>query len=324
MEKTITDPSTQSRGIGSKLAAYPSLMIWIVIVIILLLTPLVSVGFLDPTHLLNVARKASGLGIVAVGQTLVILTGGLDLSNGMVITVVDVVAATILNGTDTLLVPVVLLCLAIGVVVGLANGLLVTKLKVPPLVGTLGMFGILKGIAYVYTNGAPKGNISPSLRLIGSGLVGQVPITVFVWVGITILGVIVLRKTIFGRHLYAVGGNRQAARLSGVRVNRVIVMAYVSSSLLAAVAGLVLAGYIGTGSLGLGDGYNLNSIAAVVVGGTAFSGGVGTVIGSAGGSLFLAIVFSLLRFLGLSYSNQLVVQGAILAFAIYAHSRTQR
>jgi ribose/xylose/arabinose/galactoside ABC-type transport system permease subunit len=274
--------------------------------------------------LLNVVRKASGLGIVAIGQTFVILTGGLDLSNGMVITLVDVVAATILNGKDTLLVPVIFLCLAIGASVGLMNGLLVTKFRIPPLVCTLGMFGILKGIAYVYTNGSPKGNIPPSLRLVGSGFIGPIPIAVFFWIGITILGVIVLRKTLFGRYLYAVGGNPKAARLSGIQVNRVIVMAYVSSSLLAAIAGLVLAGYIGTGSLGLGDGYNLNSIAAVVVGGTAFSGGVGTVIGSAGGSLFLAIVFSLLRFLGLSYSNQLVVQGAILVFAIYAHSRAQR
>lgn len=324
MVKTVTHTLIGLKGIGNKIASNPSLMIWIVIVIILLLTPLISAGFLDPTHLLNVARKASGLGIVAVGQTFVILTGGLDLSNGMVITLVDVVAATILNGKDTMLVPVIVLCLAIGAMVGLVNGLLITKLKVPPLVGTLGMYGILKGIAYVYTSGAPKGKIPPALRLVGSGFIGPIPIAVFFWIGVTILGVIILRKTLFGRNLYAVGGNRRAARLSGVRVNRVILMAYVSSSLLAAIAGLVLAGYIGTGSLGLGDGYNLNSIAAVVVGGTAFSGGVGTVIGSAGGSLFLAIVFSLLRFLGLSYSNQLVVQGAILAFAIYAHSRAQR
>lgn len=324
MENMIAIKSEQFRKMGRIIANYPSAIIWIVIVILLLITPFISEGFLDPTHLLNVVRKASGLGIVAVGQTFVILTGGLDLSNGMVITLVDVVAATILNGKDTLLVPVVFLCLAIGASVGLMNGLLVTKLRIPPLVCTLGMFGILKGIAYVYTSGSPKGKIPPSLRLVGSGFIGPIPIAVFFWIGITILGMIVLGKTLFGRSLYAVGGNPKAARLSGIQVNLVIVMAYVSSSLLAAIAGLVLSGYIGTGSLGLGDGYNLNSIAAVVVGGTAFSGGVGTVIGSAGGSLFLAIVFSLLRFLGLSYSNQLVVQGAILAFAIYAHSRAQR
>ena len=321
---TAAEAKDRIRQLGRGFRLGPSAAIWLAVVGVLLVARAVSAGFWDIGHLLNVARQASGLAIVTIGQTYVILTGGLDLSNGMVITLVDVVAATILNGKDDLLVPVIFLCLGIGTLVGLINGLMVTKLKIPPLVGTLGMFSILKGIAYVYTGGSPKGYIPPSLTFVGNGFIGPIPTAVFFGVGFTILGIIVLHKTSFGRYLYAVGGNPKAARLSGVRADQVVIMAYVSSGLLAAIGGLVLAGFIGTGTLSMGEGYNLNSIAATVVGGTAFSGGVGTVIGSAGGALFLALVVSLLRFLGLPYSSQLMVQGAILAIATYAHARAQR
>jgi len=324
MTTVTTSSAVGIRKFVQKISINPSVVIWIVIVLLLLLARIVSSGFLTPTHMLNVARQASGLGIVTIGQTIVIITGGIDLSNGMVITLVDIVAATILRGKDTLLFPVILLCLAIGCLIGLVNGLLITKVKIPPLIETLGMFGILKGTAYVITSGAPKGDIPPSLNFVGSGFIGPIPTQVFFWVGFTILAIIVMHKTPFGRYIYAVGGNTRAARLSGVKTDRVVISAYIISSVLAAVAGLILAGYIGTGSLSLGEGYNLNSVAAAVVGGTAFSGGSGTIIGSTGGALFLAILISLLRFLGLPYSNQLMVQGAILAIAIYFQSRSQR
>jgi len=307
-----------------KIPLNSSIAIWLVIVFLILLARVISASFLDPVHMLNVARQASGLGIVTIGQTIVILTGGIDLSNGMVITLVDVIAATILNGKDTYLIPVIILSLSLGCVIGLINGLLITKVRIPPLIETLGMFGILKGTAYVYTRGAPKGDIPPVLHFVGEGFVGPIPTQVFFWVGFTIIAIIVMRNTSFGRHVYSVGGNPRASRLSGVKNDRVVILAYVISSVLAAMTGLILAGYIGTGSLSLGEGYNLNSVAAAVVGGTAFTGGVGTIIGSAGGALFLSILISLLRFLGLPYSNQLMVQGAILAIAIFLQSRSQR
>ncbi len=309
---------------GQQTLGNPSVIIWLIVVFLLVLARIISAAFLDVTHMLNIVRQASGLGIVTIGQTLVLITGGIDLSNGPVITLVDVLAATILNGKDDLLIYVVLLCLAIGLLVGLMNGLLITKLKVPPLVGTLGMFGIIKGIAYVYTNGAPKGKIPPFLTFVGSGFVGPIPTQVYFWIGVTILFLFIVYKTPYGRLIYSVGGNRNAARLSGVNVDRIIISAYMISSGLAALTGLILAGYIGTGTLTLGEGYNLNSVAAAVVGGTSFSGGVGSLFGSVGGSLFLSIVISLLRFLGLPYSNQLMVQGAILAVAIFVHSRSQQ
>lgn len=302
---------------------YQGLMIWVIVALLFLLARVIAPSFLDPIHILNVVRQASGLGIVTIGQTLVLITGGLDLSNGAVITLVDVIAATILNGKNDLLVPVIFITLFIGLSVGLINGLLITKLNIPPLIETLGMFGILKGIAYVYTRGAPKGDIPTSLEFVGSGHVGPIPTQVFFWFFFTIIAIIVMNKTPYGRLVYSVGGNKRAARLSGVRVDRIVVSAYIISSILAAFTGLILAGYIGTGSLTLGEGYNLNSLAAAVVGGTAFTGGTGTIIGSAGGAMFLAIIISLLRFLGLPYSTQLIVQGVILAIAIFAQTRIQ-
>jgi ribose/xylose/arabinose/galactoside ABC-type transport system permease subunit len=302
----------------------PAVIIWIAVLGLLIVAGIVSSGFVDAAHLLNVVRQSSGLGIVGIGQTVVIITGGIDLSNGSAITLIDVIAATILNGSDELLIPVILLCLGLGMFIGLVNGLIVTKLKVPPLITTLGMAIILRGISYVYTGGAPKGSVPPSLKFVGSGFVGPIPTQVIFWVVIAVLAYLVLRRTPFGRYIYAVGGNTEASRLSGVRTDRIIILAYVVSGLSAAIAGLVLAGYIGTGSLSLGDGYDLNSVAAAVIGGTAFSGGVGSIIGTAGGALFLSMTFSLLRFLGLPYSNQLMVQGAILIVAIYAYARSQR
>jgi ribose transport system permease protein len=312
------------RRASQRLLDNPGMIIWIALLLLLVLSLIVAPSFMDPTHLLNVTRQAAGLGIVAIGQTIVLLTGGLDLSVGMIITLVDVVAATMLNGKDTLLLPVMLLAVAIGMGVGLVNGLLITKLRMPAFVVTLGMYGILRGAAYVYTNGAPKGSIPPTLSLIGNGRIAQVPIQVLIWLVLVVLAALIVANVPFGRQLYAVGGNARAARLSGVRVDRVVVLAYVLSGLSAAVAGLVLAGYIGTGSLSIGNDYSLNSIAAAVLGGTAFTGGVGTIMGSAGGALFLTFVVSLLRFLGLAYRNQLMVQGAILALAIFAYSRVQR
>ncbi len=324
MTSAASDVTLKVRGLWRKTGVPPGAIIWAAVVALLLLARITSPNFWETKHLLNVARQASALGILAMGQTFVLISGGLDLSNGAVITLVNVVAATMLRGSDARLAETLVLCTGIGVAVGIANGVIITKLRVPPLVVTLGMYSIVRGIAHVYTGGAPKGDISDSLMFVGSGFVGEIPTAIFFWIGFTALGIVILRKTTYGRQLFAVGGNDAASRLSGVHVDRVRIAAYVISSLTAVVAGLILSGYVGTGSLGIGNGRELDSLAAAVIGGTSLSGGTGTVIGTAGGAFFLALLFSFLRFIGLPYSNQLVVQGAILALAAYAHTRTQR
>jgi ribose transport system permease protein len=297
--------------------------VWGAIAVVLLLAGVLAPGFLEMGHLLNVARQVSSLAIITTGQVFVVATGGIDLSNGMIITLVTVIAATLLDGQDTWLLPVVLLCLSIGVGVGLLNGLLVTRLRIPPLIGTLGMFGILRGIAYVYTSGAPKGAAPASLKLLGNGHLGVIPLAVICAAVFVLLGSVFLNRTTFGRRLFVIGANRRTAYLSGIHVDRTIVVAYMVSGFSAAVAGLIVAGYIGVGSLSAGNDYNLNSIAAAVIGGTALIGGTGSVTGGAAGALFLGLVVSLLRFLGLSYNAQLIVQGVILAFAVFAQTQTE-
>jgi ribose transport system permease protein len=299
------------------------LAVWGAIAVVLLLAGVVAPGFLEVSHLLNVARQVSSLAIITTGQVFVVATGGIDLSNGMVITLLTVIAATLLDGRDTYLVPVILLCLSIGIGVGLINGLLVTKLRIPPLIGTLGTFGILRGIAYVYTSGAPKGAAPESLKMLGNGHLGIIPLAVICAALFVLLGATLLNKTTFGRRLFVIGANRRTAYLSGIRVDRTIILAYMFSGFSAAVAGLIIAGYIGVGSLSAGNDYNLNSVAAAVIGGTALIGGTGSVTGGAAGALFLGLVVSLLRFLGLSYNAQLIVQGVILAFAVFAQTQTE-
>lgn len=321
---TTKSVDTPERRSLQRLNIPPAAIVWIAVVLLLVVAGAVSGSFLQPTHLLNVARQASALGILAIGQTFVLITGGIDLSNAMVVTLVNVVAATMLRGSDEELGIVLLVTLLIGTIAGLVNGTLITKLKVPPLVVTLGMFSILQGAAYVYTDGAPRGDISPSLEFVGTGFVGPVPTAVIFWVVLTIVSAVILRRTVYGRQLYSVGGNEKASRLSGIHTSRVIVLAYIVSGLMAAIAGLILSGYVGTGTLTLGDGRNLDSIAAAVVGGTSLSGGSGSVIGAAGGALFLALLFSFLRFIGWPYTIQLIAQGLILAIAVYLHVRSQR
>jgi ribose transport system permease protein len=319
---TPASPGLMRRLRGSPLGQ-SQFAVWIAIAAVLLLAGLAAPGFLEVDHLLNVARQVSSLAIITVGQVFVLATGGLDLSNGMVITLVTVLSATLLDGRETYLLPVVLLCLSLGVGVGLFNGLLVTKLRIPPLIGTLGTYGILRGAAYVYTSGAPKGSAPESLKTLGNGYLGIVPLSVLCALVFVALGALLLNRTTFGRRLFVVGANRRTAHLSGIAVDRTIILAYVISGFTAACAGLVVTGYIGVGSLSAGNDYNLNSVAAAVIGGTALVGGAGSIVGAAAGALFLGLVVSLLRFLGLSYSAQLIVQGAILAFAVLAQSRTQ-
>jgi len=302
----------------------PGGVVWLAIALLLAVAAIASDNFVSGQHLLNVARQAAALCIVTVGQVFVVMTGGLDLSNGAVITLVSVVASQLLGGSEQYLVPVVLLCLLIGAAVGLFNGVIVAKLGIPPLIGTLGTFGILKGAAYVLTDGAPKGAIPPSIRFLGNGTVAGFPVSTLCALLFVLFGAFLMSRTIFGRQLVFLGANQSAARLSGVPVARIVIAAYVFSGVSAALAGLVAVGYTGVGSLSLGEGYNLDSITAAVIGGTALAGGSGTVVGGAAGVFFLALLTSLLRFLGLSYSGQLIVQGAILAAAVILQARVFR
>jgi ribose/xylose/arabinose/galactoside ABC-type transport system permease subunit len=238
---------------------------------------------------------------------------------------VSIFAAGFIDGQDELVWPVVGLCLLFSLSVGLANGLLVTKLKIPPFIATLGMILIVQGLRFVYSRGTPKTYIPDSLRFFGRDSVGPIPMALIVWFVIVVITTFILSRTTFGRRLYATGGNPQTAFLSGVNTDAIKIAAYTACSFLAGIAGLILVGYVGTADNWLGLGYELNAIAAVVIGGTAFEGGRGGQIGTIGGVLILTVLFNLVLMLQFDEETRRIIKGLVIIFAValYARLRTR-
>lgn len=266
-----------------------------------------------------VLRQASQLGIVAIGQTLVLLVAGIDLSVSGVIVLTSVIIAQVSRGQDTMLLPAILLALALGGLVGLINGLLVTKRNVPPFVATLGVLVLIQGAILAYTRGIPSGQVPSSLGVVNQAI-GPLPIPVVIWIALVLAVGFFLYLRPYGRRLYATGMNREAARLSGLPVDSIVISAYVLCSLLCVVGGVVLSGYIGYVDRYLGRGMDLDSIAAAVVGGTAFTGGRGNLLGTAAGVLIVQLLSSMTVLLGLSVQAQLVVKGLVIIGAVALYS----
>jgi len=299
--------------------------IWIVLLGLMIAASLISDVFLTPRNLVVILKQAAPLGILAVGETIVLLSGGIDLSVASVMATASIFAAGISNGSDEHIWPVILLCLAFSLLVGVGNGLLVTKLGIPPFIATLGMILVVQGIRFVYSGGTPKSLVPPTLRSWGQGSSGPIPNGVIIWLAIVIMAAFVLSRTTFGRRLYAVGGNARVAYLSGVSVGQVKIAAYAICSLLAGIAGLVLVGYVGAADNWLGNGYELNAIAAVVIGGTAFEGGKGSQTGTVAGVLILTVLFTLVLLLQFDESVRRIIKGVaiLLAAGLYARLRAR-
>jgi ribose/xylose/arabinose/galactoside ABC-type transport system permease subunit len=291
--------------------------IYIFLAILFVFASIVSPAFLRPQNLTDVLNQAAALGILSIGQTFVILTGrgGLDLSVASVMATAAVLVAKNTGGRNELLLPVAVMCLLFGVLVGLANGLLITKRKVPPFMATLGMMIIIQGLRFMYTKGAPKGDFPPFLRYLGRGSLGPIPVSILSLAILTFIALIVMRKTLFGRQLYAVGGNIDTAYLSGYKTDLIITTTYMISGFTAAIAGMYLAGWIGIADNWVGKGYELDSIAAVVMGGTSFEGGQGGVLGTIAGVLIIMMLYNLILLLHLPVQAQYIVKGAVIVLA---------
>lgn len=291
--------------------------IYIFLLLLVVVASLVSPSFLKVQNLTDILNQVAALGIVSIGQTFVILTGrvGLDLSVASVMATVAVLVANLTGGEDGLFFPVAFLCLAFGITVGLCNGLLVTKRRVPPFMATLGMMIILQGLRFIYTRGAPKGNFPPILRHLGTGSIGPVPISVISLAILVILAILFLRKTVIGRKIYVVGANASTAALSGYKVDWIITLAYMISGFLAAIGGLYLAGWVGIADNWVGEGYELDSIAAAVMGGTSLQGGKGGVLGTIAGVLIIKMLYNLVLLLHLPLQVQLIIKGIVIILA---------
>jgi ribose transport system permease protein len=293
--------------------------VYLSLALLLVAAAVITPAMYSGNTLFLILRQASQLGLVAIGQTLVMLVSGLDLSVTGVIVLTSVVIAEVGNGQDGLILPGVLIALGLGVLVGLGNGWLVTKRNVPPFVATLGMLVLIRGAQLAYTKGIPSGQVPPGMGVL-SAAVGPFPASFLLWVAITAVMGYVLYATPYGRRIYALGSNREAARLSGVAVAPLLFSAYILCSLLAVLAGIVLTGYVGYVDRYLGRGFDLDSITAAVVGGTAFTGGRGNLIGTMAGVLLVQFLSSWLLVLGLDVQVQLIVKGLVVvaAVALYA------
>ena len=289
--------------------------VYAVLALILLIGLVAAPSFRNPSNLFTVLRQATALGLVSIGQTISVLAGGIDLSVSSVITLAALFSAGLIQDQVALILPVVLLCLGIGVLFGLVNGWAWVRLGVEPFIVTLGTMSIGRGIALVYARG-PVGSVPSVYRSFAYADIGPVPMVVIFFAMVFALSLVMLQRTAFGRHIYAVGGNAEVARLAGIPVQRVKIAACVLSGLAAAITGLYMSSRMGSGDPNVGPGFELDAITAVVVGGTMLGGGRGGLIGTLGGVLLVAVLSNLLNLMNVDNWYQQIIKGAILLLAV--------
>lgn len=312
----------QKKKLSSYLERFGVLLVFLLMFLILTFA---TTTFFTSKNLLNVVRQVSVNGIIAVGMMFVLLTGGIDLSVGSVVALSGVVAATFAHPGEYPLVVPILMGLLVGVVIGCINAFFVVRVKIVPFIATMGMLSIAKGVALVLSNGRPISNLSPAFCFLGSGnVLGAFPLLSVIMICCFIVGALVLQKTRLGRYIYAIGGNENAARVSGIKVDMCKASAYLLSSIFSALAGIVLAARITTGSPASGNGYELDAIAAVVIGGTSLNGGVGNIWGTLMGVLIVGILNNGMDLLNVSSYYQQITQGAIIILAVVMDTKAKR
>ncbi len=293
-------------------------------IVLVVFATILQPAFLAPKNLQDIFTQAAPLGIVVLGQAFVVLVRGLDLSVASLMATVAVIA-TAFNATSNAAI-LVIFAVAIGfsALVGFTNGILVTKRNVSPFLATLAMMIVLQGLRFYYTQGAPAGSLPDGFRFLGTGRIGGIPVALIGFLCLfTLLGWL-LHKSEFGRKVYITGGNPISATLCGINSDRITILCYVICSVMAGIAGLFLVGFVGTVDNWVGRGYELDSIVAVVIGGIALSGGVGTIWGAALGALILVLLFNIVIILGLPVQAQLIIKGVIIIFAAAMFVRVQK
>jgi ribose transport system permease protein len=283
-------------------------------VILTILTP----SFLKADNLMNIARQSSINALLSLGMLLPILTAGIDLSIGSILAFAIICAGMVSVTWGMSPILAILVCLAVGALAGWLNGILLTKLRLPhPFISTLGTMNIFRGLALVVTGASPIFGFPYAVNFVGQESIGIIPISFILVIVAYIIFHLFLNRTSTGRYIYAIGGNKEAARLSGIPVDRVLVLVYTLSGFMAALGGLVLIGRTNSASPIAGLSYELDAIAAVIIGGASFFGGVGTVWGTLIGALIIAVLRNGLNLLGTSSDLQTIVIGIVIIAAVY-------
>ena len=290
---------------------------FLVLILFLAVNPVTSSSFLTSRNLFNVLRQISTNMYLACGMTMVIILGGIDLSVGSVIALSGCVAAACVARYNFTIPVAIFAALLIGVIVGAFNGFVIAKTTIPPFIVTLATQNIAKGLAYVYTGGSPVRVVTKEWQFIGAGYIGPIPTPVIIMVVVLIVTWFLINRTKFGRHMYAVGGNVQAAQFSGISVGRVKFWIYTFTGLMAGLAGIVLASRMYSGQPTAGQSAEMDAIAAVVVGGTSMSGGSGKIGGTIIGALIIGFLNNGLNLMNVNSFWQYVVKGIVILGAVF-------
>ena len=272
--------------------------------------------FLSRGNILNVLRQLFSNCNLALGMCLVIITGGIDLSVGAIMALSGTLCAGTIAAGQLPIPVAILMGLAIGVLVGFINGTITAKMNIAPFIVTMATQQICRGLVYVYADGLPIRCDNPPFNFLGNGYVGEIPITILYSIFFVIVIWLVLSKSQLGRWIYAVGGNKNAARFSGINVDKVLMIVYAISGFLAAFAGIIYCARMYSGQPTLGNGDETDAIAAVVLGGTSFSGGIGKIGGVIIGILIIAVLSNALNLLGINSFWQLVAKGVVILLAV--------
>jgi ribose transport system permease protein len=289
---------------------------YVLVLVLAIAGETIAHGFLSISHIDQLVIEATFTAFVALGQTFVILTGGVDLSIPWVLNGAAILLTTFANGSSAKIAWLIPVLLVGGGVVGLINGLGVTLLRIPPIIMTLGMSTIVEGALLLYTNGGSGGNAPAADVYLATHRWGPVPVVSLVWIAVLVGATVVLSATPFGRRLYATGLSRRVTEFAGVSTTAVKIAVYVVSGVAAALAGIVLAGYVGQSYLGMGDPYLFSSVAAVAIGGASILGGSGNYVGTTAGALVLALLAAILPILGLPQSALEIVYGCVILVAV--------
>lgn len=319
MSQLASTPGTARQSLKMRLASWRRTPIFyplIGFILVFIAMAVINDNFLTGSNLTNLARQTSIIAIIAVGMSLAILTGGIDLSVGPVMAL----SGTVMAGLMVAGVPpslAILLGLLVGAAFGAFNGAFIAFAGMPPIIVTLATMGIARGLALIYTGGYPIAGLPAEFAFFGRGSLVGIETPILIMITVYALGFVLLHHTATGRYLYAIGGNEEAVRLSGIRVSRYKLLVYTLSGTTAAIAGLILTSRLMSGQPNAGIGFELDAIAAVVLGGAAIAGGRGMILGTLIGALLLGVLNNGLNLMGVSPYLQNVIKGLIILLAIY-------
>ena len=314
----VLDKPQHKESFFQALKAYQNFSIICILLGMCIIMSFASPNFLKSENLFSVARAFSYIAIMAIGECMVIITAGIDLSIGSVFGLAGVITTIALTKWGFGVVAAVLAGILVGALAGSLNGLLITKIKLPPFIATLGSLSIARGVCFVLTRGYPIIGLPDNFLILGQGYWGIIPIPVIIMLILVVLFSLMLNRSVLGRRIYALGGNEEATRISGVNVDKIKMIVYGLAGALAGFAGIITASRLGVGQAVAGDGYEMDAVAAVIIGGASLSGGRGSMSGMLVGAAIMGVLNNALVLLNVSAYWQEIVIGCVIIVAVTA------